>query len=101
MAAKILAGVVAALLVTGAGVYVAFSGDAARDTDSATQTVSEGSCCAAKAQLACTAAQDGCPLQAECAGQTCSPDALAACTGSAVLAVSTTPAKKVGSCCAD
>ena len=95
MVAKILAGVVAALLVTGAGVYVAFSGDSPRDTGSETLTVSEGSCCALKAQLACEAA---CPLQAECAGQTCSSDALAACTGPAVLAVSTKTSGK-GTCC--
>jgi hypothetical protein len=100
MAAKILAGVVAALLVTGAGVFVAFSGDAARDTGRETQTVSEGSCCALKAQLACEAVQSACPHQAECAGQNCSSDALAACTGSAVLAVSAKPAGKA-SCCAD
>lgn len=96
MVAKILAGVVAALLVTGAGVYVAFSGDSARDTGSETQTVSEGSCCALKAQLACDAAQSEC--LAVCAGQTCSPDALAACTGSAVLAVSAKTSGQ-GSCC--
>jgi hypothetical protein len=96
MVAKILAGVTAALLVTGAGVYVAFSGDSARDTETVTQTVSEGSCCAMKARLACEVGS--CPLQAECAGQTSSPDALAACTGSAALAVSTKSADH-GSCC--
>lgn len=94
MAAKILAGVVAALLVTGAGVYVAFSGDTARDVGSQTLTVSEGSCCALKAQLACEAARSACPNQA------CSSDALGACTGSAALAVSPTPAGKIA-CCAD
>jgi hypothetical protein len=98
MVAKILAGVTAALLVTGAGVYVAFSGDSARDTETATQTVSEGACCALKAQLACDAAQSECP--AACAGQTCSPDALAACTGPAVLAVSAKTSGP-GSCCQD
>jgi hypothetical protein len=97
MVAKILAGVVAALLVTGAGVYVAFSGDSSRDTGSETQTVSEGSCCALKARLACET-ESACPHQAECAGQGCSPDALAACTGSAVLAVST-KSPSVGACC--
>src|SRR5688572_20962681 len=100
MAAKILAGVVAALLVTGAGVYVAFSGDAAQGTGSETQTVSEGSCCALKSQLACGATPSACPDHAECAGQTCSSDALAACTGSAVLAVSAKPDGKAA-CCAD
>ncbi len=98
MVAKILAGVVAALLVTGTGVYVAFSGDSVRDTGSETQTVSEGSCCALKAQLACETTESACSHQAECAGQTCSPDALAACTGSAVLAVSAKTSGK-GSCC--
>ena len=97
MAAKILAGVVAALLVTGAGVYVAFSGDAALDTGSETQAVSEGPCCALKAKLACEAVPSACPDNAECTGQTCPSDALAACTGPAVLAGS---AKKV-TCCAD
>jgi hypothetical protein len=96
MVAKILAGVTAALLVTGAGVYVAFSGDSARDAGSEALTVSEGSCCALKAQLACETTETACP--AACAGQTCSPDALAACTGPAVLAASTrTPGQ--GSCC--
>ncbi|HVK16213.1 MAG TPA: hypothetical protein VM533_04635 [Fimbriiglobus sp.] len=91
MAMKILAGLAAALLVTGAGVYVAFSGDAPRESGSETLTVSEGSCCAAKARLACEAAESDCP------GRTCSPDVLAACTGPAVLAASAgTP---VISCC--
>lgn len=94
MVAKVLAGVVAALLVTGAGVYVAFSGDSVRDAVGETQTVSvsEGSCCALKAQLACET------INPECTGQTCTPDALAACTGSAVLAVSAKTSEK-GSCC--
>lgn len=96
MVAKLLAGVVAALLVTGAGVYVAFSGDSPREAGSETLTVSEGSCCAKQARLACEATESGCP--AECAGQTCSSDALAACTGPAVLAVSTKTSGK-GSCC--
>ncbi|HET6572511.1 MAG TPA: hypothetical protein VFG68_02835 [Fimbriiglobus sp.] len=101
MAAKLLAGVIAALLVTGAGVYVAFPGNQTRDTEPVTQqTVSEGPCCALKAQLACEASLDSCPLQAGCAGQSCPADALAACTGSAVLAA---PAKAVGkaNCCAE
>ena len=94
MVAKILAGVVAALLVTGAGVYVAFSGGAPRDAVGETQTVSvsEGSCCALKAQLACET------INPACAGQTCTPDALAACTGSAVLAASPMTGAP-GSCC--
>lgn len=100
MAAKILAGVVAALLVTGAGVYVAFSGGTTRDVGSETLTVSEGSCCALKAQLAREAATSACTFQAECADRACSSDALGACTGSAALAVPPTPAGKIA-CCAD
>jgi hypothetical protein len=100
MATKILAGVVAALLVTSTGVYVAFSGEATQDTVSETQILSSGSCCTLKAPLACAIIEADQPQQVECVGQACTPDALAACTGSAAMAVSTRACTK-GACCSD
>ena len=96
MGAKILAGLVAALLVTGVGVYVASSGDSgAGRTGDETLPVSEGACCTLKMKLACTGA-DVCPAQTESTGPS---DALAACTGSAAMAVSPKACPAV--CCAE
>jgi hypothetical protein len=108
MATKLLAGVVAALLATGAGVYVAFSGYTTTETAAGNLPVSEGSCCAAKAKPACCDATeseadgcDGCPLQAEACRTACTPDALAACTGSAALAAPPQKACPKAGCCGD
>jgi hypothetical protein len=98
MTAKILAGLLAAILVAGVGVYVAFS-DGSTDEKPTCRglAVSEGACPAQKAKLACCE-DDGCPYQAEAA--TCSRDAVAACAGSAALATSPKICAKVG-CCDD
>ena len=102
MAAKILAGVVAALVVSGIGVYVAFSG-ASADQAGATDTlpVSEGSCCVQKTSraISCTDSAE-CPLAA---GQGCPAEALAACTGAMAIGApaKTGKAQMAIGCCTD
>jgi hypothetical protein len=95
MALKILAGIVAAVLVTAIGIGLAVpGGPSANATDDQTLPVSEGSCCAQSLAASCCA-------DAEPA--TCQPDVLAACTGGVAVATSSdasTCTKAVG-CCAD
>lgn len=87
MLAKILVGLVAAMLVTGAGVYYAFSGSCDQHTcpGTSTVTVSEGSsCCSQAAKPSCC---DGDHTEeAACSeGKACCADATAAFTGPAAL----------------
>jgi hypothetical protein len=93
MTAKILAGLVAAVLVTGAGVFVAFSGGTADEKPACgSLPVSEGACCALKAKSSCCDSGGS----AACG----SMDALAACAGSAALGTSPKGCTKLG-CCDD
>ena len=84
MVAKVLAGLLAAVAVTVVGVYAALgtSGDVATGS----LPVSEGGCCAAKAQAAscCSLSASAC-----CAheGEPAITESVAACAGGAVLAV--------------
>ncbi len=89
MLAKILVGVLAAVMVSGAGVYFAFSDSGSCDhrcSGSTDVTVSEGSGCT----KGCCAGHD----DEECTeGKACSADATGACLGGAALSA------KKGACC--
>ena len=96
MVAKILVGLAAALLATGAGVFVAFS-DAPTVTcqQAADSTPSHSPCCSAPMPCG-DAGESACCVEAS-AGST---DALAACTGAAAYGTAK-PAAKGKTCCAE
>lgn len=78
MIAKVLAGLLAAALATGIGVYVAFVGGSTGNAESASSEslpVSEGCCCMKAMQ------------ESMCA----KTDALAACAGATSLGITATP----------
>lgn len=92
MWAKILAGVVASVLVAVTGTYVAFSGDSPLSQPGVTSIPSSSPCCPTQTRLmTCTTA-----ATVECESANPS-DALAACAGSAAFATSTQ--EQAGGCC--
>jgi hypothetical protein len=94
MIAKVLAGLLAAALATGVGVYVAFAGGVTGSAESASTEslpVSEGACCMKAMQASC------CAKSEQSAANCAKSDALAACAGTASFAVTAT-APTLGCC---
>lgn len=97
MASKIIVGLVVALLGTGLGVYVAFSGSAlppCGECPTQVLSVSEGGCCS-QVKSCCEAE----PLANCCAESTACPPAevVAACAGGAVIGNAPAPKPIVSS----
>ena len=86
MLAKILVGVLAAIMVSGAGVYFAFSDSCEHKcSGSSDVAVSEVSCCSKTPKPCCDGHEDE-----ECTeGKACSADATGAFIGSAALTAKT------------
>lgn len=95
MLAKILVGVLAAVMVSGGGVYFAFcdsSCDHGGCTGTSDITVTEGSCCAKTAKTCCDSHEES-----ECTeSKACSADAAGAFVGGAALTAKTGSKK---ACC--
>ena len=96
MVMKLLVGITAALLATGVGVYVAFSGTPAGGESVEGPALTHSPCCSAPAEPSCCSEHGSCCAE-ECAA--CPVEGLAACAGGGAFSAGSQARAGKAACC--